>query len=459
MIARQSDLIGLNFLRLGMLSLAVGMFFGVIGGFQFLFPDFLQELLFNRTRPIHVSMVVSWIFLAAIGGIYFYLPRQQKLSLWSPTAAKIHFWVFIVTGIAILYSYLTGKFGGREYFEFPALLSLPIFLTWILFGFNYFKTVSKHKEPWPVYYWMWGTGVVFFFITFCESYLWLIPYFRESMVRELIVQWKSYGALTGSWNMLVYGTAIYVATRIAGNQNAAKSKMAYGLFFLGLTNLIFGWAHHTYLVPSQTWIRLFAYAISMTELFILGKILWDWRASLTAFQKNQHCNAYRFMFAADIWVFVNLILALIISVPAFNLITHGTHITVAHAMGSTIGINTMILLSSVFYVIREELPQNVHASCSKQVMTGFWIANGSLAIFFFALIMAGFGRGLYEGASFQEMAQQIRPFLVVFAVSGVALMLGIWLVLWNAFRLIGEIISSASGEKVIADGELSTAGS
>ena len=81
MIARQNDLIGLNFLRLGIVSLAIGMFFGVIGGFQFLFPDFLQELLFNRTRPIHVSMVVSWIFLAAIGGIYFYLPRQQKYSM------------------------------------------------------------------------------------------------------------------------------------------------------------------------------------------------------------------------------------------------------------------------------------------------------------------------------------------------------------------------------------------
>ncbi len=447
MIARDRDLVGLNFIRLGMLSLGVGMFFGVIGGFQFLFPEFLRELLFTKTRPIHVSMVVSWIFLVAIGGIYFYLPRQQKLKLWSPNAARIHFWVFIVTGLAILFSYLTGQFGGREYFEFPAALSIPIFLTWILFGVNYFNTVRQQKGPWPVYYWMWGTGVVFFFITFCEAYLWLIPYFRESMVREIIVQWKSYGALTGSWNMLVYGTAIYVATRIAGNQDAARSKMAYSLYFLGLFNLIFGWAHHTYLVPSQTWIRLFAYAVSMTELFILGKILWDWRSSLSEYQKNRHCNAYRFMFAADIWVFINLVLALIISVPAFNLITHGTHITVAHAMGSTIGINSMILLSSVFYIIREELPQNVHASCSKQVMTGFWVANISLAVFFLALVMAGLGRGLYDGASFQEMATQIRPFMMVFAVSGITLMLGFWVVLWNAFRLIGEIITPVSSEQ------------
>ena len=446
MIARENDLLGLNFVRLGILSLGIGMFFGVIGGFQFLFPEFLQELLFTKTRPIHVSMVVSWIFLGAIGGIYFYLPRQQNLKLWSPGAVNVHFWVFIITGLAILFSYLSGKFGGREYFEFPAALSIPIFLTWIMFGVNYFKTVRQEKEPWPVYYWMWGTGIVFFFITFCEAYLWLIPYFRESMIREIIVQWKSYGALTGSWNMLVYGTAIYVVTRISGNKDAARSKMAFGLYFLGLFNLIFGWAHHTYLVPSQTWIRLLAYGVSMTELFILGKILWDWRGSLTEFQKNRHCNAYRFMFAADIWVFINLVLALIISVPAFNLITHGTHVTVAHSMGSTIGINSMILLSSVFYIIREELSADVHGTCSGKVMAGFWIANISLGVFFVALLLAGFGRGLYDGASFQEMATQIRPFLLVFVVSGVTLMIGMWIVLWNAFRLMGYIVSPEVNE-------------
>jgi nitric oxide reductase subunit B len=435
-IAKDDNLIGLRFMRLGMLALAVGMFFGVIGGFQFLFPEFLRELLFTKTRPLHVSLVISWIFLIAIGGIYFYLPRQQKLKLWSFRAANVHFWVFIFTGLAILFSYLAGKFGGREYFEYPAALSIPIFITWILFGVNYL----------PVYYWMWATGIIFFFITFCEAYLWLIPYFRESMIREIIVQWKSYGALTGSWNMLVYGTAIYVASRIAGSEETAKSKLAYSLYFLGLFNLMFGWAHHTYLVPSQTWIRTFAYGVSMTELLILGKILWDWRASLQTYQKNKFCNAYRFLFAADIWVFINLILALLISVPAFNLITHGTHITVAHAMGSTIGINTMILLASVFYVIREELPLEVHAGCTRQVQIGYWTANISLAVFFTALILAGLGRGLYTGATFQDMMLQIRPFLLIFAVSGVSLMLGIWIVLWHAFRLTGEILSPAAPE-------------
>ena len=432
---------GLRFMQMGIAALALGMLFGVIGGFQFLFPEFLQELLFTKTRPLHVSMVVAWIFLAAIGGIYFYLPRQCKLPLFSVRAVSLHFWIFLSTGLVIIACYLSGKFGGREYFAFPPILSLPIFLSWILFGVNYFKTVRQDKKPWPVYYWMWGTGIVFFFITYTEAHLWLIPYFRDNMVREIMVQWKSYGSLTGSWNMLVYGTALYLATQISGCDKFARSKLAFSLYFLGLFNLMFGWAHHTYLVPSETWIRTFAYFVSMTELFIFGKIIWDWRSSLEDWQKNRYCNAYRFLIAADIWVFVNLGLALIISVPAFNLFTHGTHITVAHAMGSTIGINTMVLLASIFYVIREEVPNEVHASCSRQLRIGFWTANISLAVFFSALILAGVGKGVYDGASFQEMMTGIRPFLFAFSLSGVSMMIGFWIILWHGFRLLGKIIT------------------
>jgi nitric oxide reductase subunit B len=442
MMAGRRSIAGLRFMRLGMLALAAGMFFGVIGGFQFLFPDFLRELLFTKTRPLHVSLVVSWIFLIAIGGIYFYLPRQCRFNLWSERAANWHFAIFVVTGLAILACYLSGRFGGREYFEFPPVLSIPIFLTWILFGINYFNTVRQEREPWPVYYWMWGTGIVFFFITFTEAHLWLIPYFRDNMVREIMVQWKSYGALTGSWNMLVYGTALYLATRIGGDDTPARSKLAFSLYFLGLFNLMFGWAHHTYLVPSEPWIRTFAYFVSMTELFIFGKILWDWRSSLEDWQKNAHCNAYRFLIAADVWVFVNLGLALVISVPVLNLFTHGTHITVAHAMGSTIGINTMILLASIFYVIREELPMEVHAGCSRQIRIGFWTANIALAVFFSALILAGIGKGASSGVPFQEMMLSIRPFLLAFAISGIAMMIGFWIVLWHGFRLVGVIQAS-----------------
>ncbi|TFG87169.1 MAG: cbb3-type cytochrome c oxidase subunit I [Chromatiales bacterium] len=434
--AGDNDNIGLWFILLGLLALGGGLVFGTIGAFQFLYPGFLEQVPFFKSRPLHVSLVVSWIFLAAVGGIYYYLPRHCGLKLFSGKLARLHFWLFLITGLAILSSYFAGRFGGREYWEFPAVLSIPIFVSWILFGINYFRTVARKRDAWPVYLWMWGTGCIFFLLTFSEAYLWLFPYFRETFVREITVQWKAYGALVGSWNMLSYGTAIFVMSRVSGDDKPARSRLAFALYLLGFTNLLFGWSHHLYPIPNAPLIRNIGYIVSMSELILLGKIIWDWRRTLSTHQKYRHQHAYRFLAASEWWIFLNLILALIISVPAANLITHGTHITVAHSMGSTIGINTMILLASVFCIIEDRVGIPLPASHAVPVRAGYWLGNGALLVFFAALIAAGLARGTYSGASFQEMMALIRPYLLVFLVSGVGLATGLLLILAPGIRLI-----------------------
>lgn len=434
------DRIGLHFILLGLAALALSVLFGLLGAFKFLYPEFLEALPFHKIRPLHVSLAISWIFLAAIGGIYYYLPNFCRLSLFSVTAARWHFWLFLVTGLAILASYLMGRFGGREYWEFPPVLSAPIFISWILFGVNYFKTVLQKRDAWPVYYWMWGTGIVFFFITFTETHLWILPYFRDNMVRELTVQWKSYGSLVGSWNMLVYGTAIFIMERINGKEGISSSKLSFALYFLGLFSLMFGWAHHTYPIPNAPWIRHLAYFVSMTELLVLGKIIWDWRSSLSAYRRFRHRHAYRFLFAADIWVFLNLILGLIISVPAANLFTHGTHVTVAHAMGATIGINTMILLASVFFMIEENSGPELARRHNAPVGAGFWLTNLSLFFFLTSLVAAGISRGTSGGEAFADMMMDIEPYLLAFAGFGIGLVLGLWMILLPAMHLIYRLV-------------------
>ncbi len=432
----ENDNVGLWFIVLGLLALSTGLVFGAIGAAQFLYPGFIQPIAFFQSRPLHVSLVVAWIFLVAVGGIYYYLPRHCGLKLYSEKFARLHFWMFVITGFAIIASYLMGRFGGREYWEYPPVLSIPIGLSWVLFGANYFLTVARKRDTWPVYLWMWATGAIFFLLTFTEAHLWLIPYFRDSIVRELTVQWKAYGSLVGSWNMLVYGTAIFVMSRITGNDKAALSKLAFALYFVGLTNLMFGWSHHNYPVPNAPFIRNLGYLVSMTELLILGKIIWDWRHTLSAWRRHRHRQAYAFLFAGEVWVFLNLVLALIISVPALNLITHGTHITVAHAMGSTIGINSMILLASVFCIIEERVGVELPARFALPVWAGYWLSNVSLLVFWGALIAAGLGKGTYSGSSFQEMMELIRPYLLVFLVAGVGLMIGLLMVSIPAIRIL-----------------------
>ncbi|MCC7301330.1 MAG: cbb3-type cytochrome c oxidase subunit I [Bacteroidia bacterium] len=424
--------IGVIFFLLACVALLIGLVFGAIAAFQFVQPGLLEAIGFHKTRPIHVSFVVGWIFLASVGGIYFYLQRNLGLTLYSRPLAKIHAWLFVITAAGIGVSYLAGKFGGREYWEFPVAFAVPIALSWILFAWNYFRTIRKRKEPWPVYLWMWSTGVIFFLLTFSESYLWLIPYFRDNIVRDLTVQWKAYGALVGSWNMLVYGTAIFLMEQTRKDGSVANSRLAFLMYFLGFTNLLFGWAHHLYTVPNQPWVRYISYFVSMTELIILARIIYKWRATLTDAMKEFHFFPSRFLAASEWWVFLNLILALAISVPAINLYTHGTHVTVAHAMGSSIGINTMILMASLTYAATLVGPSEYDAGEKKRMIFGFWLLQISLLVFWCSLIGAGVYRGIHiieRGTSFGEIMNGARPFFWVFAWSGLGILAGLAIIL------------------------------
>ncbi len=433
--------VGLSFILLSLIALLGGLLFGCIAAFQYILPDFLKELIpFYKIRPLHVSLVISWIFLASVGGVYHALPKILEKPLYSTKLANWHYWTFLLTGIVIIISYFLGYFGGREYWMFLPVLSIPIFISWIFLIINFFASVKNYnvnlftqtgvtnKMVWPVYLWMWATGIIFFFLTFSEAYLWIFPYFRENIVREMTVQWKAYGSLIGSWNMLCYGLAIYVMEKTSGKRISCLP-ISYFLYFLGLINLILGWSHHIYILPAAEWIRLLGYAISMTELIILAKMIWDWKGLIVKGIKL-HSLPYRFLLSSDFWIVANLVLAITISVPAANIYTHGTHITVAHSMGSTIGINTMILLATIFYMLSENKKNTYRKSELKMIETGFWIANISLFIFWISLIASGIIKSFYmtQNIVFQQIMISLHPYFWVLALSGFTLFIGVILI-------------------------------
>jgi nitric oxide reductase subunit B len=441
--AKMKRKISIYFILFAILSLLGGVLFGILGAFQFIIPGFLDFIPFIKSRPLHVSMVIAWIFLSAVGGIYYYLPKYCNVVLYSVKLQKVHLWIFVVTGLLVIVSYLAGKFGGREYWEFPPVLAIPIIFSWILFGYNFFKTVFTKTEPWPVYLWMWGTGIFFFLFTYLESNLWNFSYFRDHLVRDITVQWKSNGSLVGSWNMLVYGTAIFLMDRISNDNSIAKSRLAFVMYFLGLTNLIFNWAHHIYIVPNALWVRYIAYGISMTELIILGKIIWNWKRDLSKALRDFHILAIRFIVASDVWILLNLILAILLSIPAINIFTHGTHLTVAHAMGSTIGINTMILTASCLFLIPDLTNNQFSIRQGKIISVGFWVMNIILLFFWLALILAGYHKGylvIADKLTFQEIMLVIKPYLTVIAVTGIGIFAGILMIFAPQLKMIKDYI-------------------
>ncbi|HYK55956.1 MAG TPA: cbb3-type cytochrome c oxidase subunit I, partial [Flavisolibacter sp.] len=142
---------------------------------------------------------------------------------------------------------------------------------------------------------------------------------------------------------------------------------------------------------------------------------------------------------ADLWIFLNLGVAIAISVPALNYYTHGTHITVAHAMGTTIGINTMLLFASVFYVLHQQKPQ-VLENKKKLIGRGIAITNISLIIFWTALIGSGFAKisGKLNNRAFAQIMEASQPFFKLFTASGLFILLGLTMMILGAWKVIGK---------------------
>src|SRR5689334_10612010 len=108
------------FLVLALSYLLFGLLLGVIGGFQYILPPFLKDQLsFQRTRPLHVYLVISWIFTAAQAGIYYYLPGISGRSLYWRQGIWIHLFLQTIVSLTIITCFFLGYFGGREYLEFP----------------------------------------------------------------------------------------------------------------------------------------------------------------------------------------------------------------------------------------------------------------------------------------------------------------------------------------------------
>ncbi len=416
--------IGNLFLITAIIMLLIGLCFGILAAFTYLYPNFLKENLgFISLRPLHVSSALFWIILGGTGCVYNGMRSILKIEL-SFQVALTQWCLWVVAIIGIFYSYFTHQFGGREYWEFNPLWALPIAFAWILFIINFSKAITNVKK-WPVYVWMWLTGIVFFLFTFSENYLWLFPYFRAHFVTDMTIQWKVNGSLVGSWNQILYGTAFFLMDRISNSKQVGKNNLAFAMYFLGLFNLMFNWGHHIYTLPTEKYIRLIGYVVSMTEWIFFAKIIYNWKGSLNEMQKHFHYYPYKFLMAADIWVFINMGQAILLSIPAINLYTHGTHITVAHAMGTTIGINSMILLAACFEFIKPNLFSSKPSS--KYLNSIFWILQSSLLVFWITLNIAGFKKGIWQMSenqiSYTKMMESLYPYFVVFVIAGFGLLI------------------------------------
>ncbi len=426
-------------LRMALACILIAVFGGAISALHYI-PSISVwlnglGLPLPNLRPIHTSFASLWIFGGSIAVVYHWLGTHHGgLRRGDIARFRFHTVCWLLAGAGALITLPLGITSGREYLGFHPVFSLLLLVGWFAFAWNVLARLRHGFWAQPIYIWFWSVGTLFFIYTFVEGHAYLLPSVFANPVRDLQIQWKSCGTLVGAFNFLMYGSLVYVGERLSGDKRYSQSATAFWLFGVGCLNSFTNYAHHTYHLPQAHTIKWIAFIVSMLEAVILMKVMFDlWRLVRRA-QRPAFCGRASWLTAAKWWTGAMLAVSIVISVPALNSLIHGTQVIMGHAMGTTVGIDTLVLLGAACYLVHDlhgaaVLPR-IDSPLSRQSLR--WI-SGALAILVGWLTVAGTVHGTYRylGQATPEWVAASRWILPV-----VGSTLGAWLLLVTV-RLYG----------------------
>lgn len=367
-------------------------------------------------RPIHTGATAAWIFFGGMAVVYRWLferidaarldgdPLAEARAAAVARRARVQLGLWVTAAVLAAGALLAGYSTGREYLEYPPALSIPIVVGWCLYAWNFASVTRYRLRTMPVYAWMWGTSVFLFLWTFAEANAWMLDVLRERPVRDMAIQWKAYGSLVGSFNLLVYGSLSWLGIQVSGSDKYARSNMAFALFLVGVLNSFTNYVHHTYHLPQADLPKWIAFTVSMLEAVILARVTWDCAGLARKWaERDRHPLVQTLMIATTVWTFVQLTFAILISVPPLNTWVHGTLAVVAHSMGSLIGIDSMALLAAGAWLVDEDaaaanpaerpVPGTVGAT-PRGGLLAVGALNGGLALLWLGLAVVGVRAGV-----------------------------------------------------------------
>lgn len=392
--------------QMALVCVLLAIFAGALSSLHYMNSSswFLNQigLTLPRIRPVHTSFASLWIFGASIAAIYHYLcSTDGGLSKSDVGRFRFHTICWIAAGVGILVTLLAGLTTGREYLGFHPAISAILLLGWFAFAYNFLRRLRSGFFGKPIYIWFWTTGTLYFIWTFLEGHAWLLPSIYENPIRDLQIQWKSCGTLVGSFNFLMYGSLIYATERISGDKRYGQSRTAFWLFGVGCLNSFTNYVHHTYHLPQSELAKWISFVVSMLEAIIFAKVAFDLLAALRRMRASRRETSFDARFtlfnSGKWWTAGMLFSSLLLSVPPLNSLVHGTHVVVGHAMGTTIGIDTMIQLGVCAFLIFELRPLRASAWLDRPVIRReILIFNFSAAVLVSWLTVSGAVHGVYR---------------------------------------------------------------
>jgi len=441
----------------GVAGLAVGLYIAL----QLAFPALnlgLEYTSFGRLRPLHTSAVVfAFGGNALIATSFYVVQRTCRARLAFPAAARFVFWGYQLFLVLAATGYLMGVTEAREYAEPEWYVDLWLTIVWVVYFVVFVGTIVKRREP-HIYVANW------FYLSFIVTIA-MLHIVNNLSVPATIFGSKSYSAFAGVQDALTqwwYGhnaVAFFLTVPFLAMmyyfvpKQAERPIYSYRLSILHFWSLIFLyiWAgpHHLHYTALPDW--------AQTLGMVFSVVLWmpSWGGMINglmtlngAWDKIRTDPIIRMMVVALAFYGMATFEGPMLSVKAFNSLSHYTEWTIAHVHAGALGWNGMITFAAVYYLV-PRLWGRPRLYSLRMVNWHFWLATLGIVFYAASMWVAGIMQGLmwreygadgYLVYSFAETVAAMHPMYLIRAAGGAMYLAGFLLLVYNVWAtLAGKV--------------------
>jgi cytochrome c oxidase cbb3-type subunit 1 len=437
----------------GVAGLAVGLYIAL----QLAFPALnlgIEYTSFGRLRPLHTSAVVfAFGGNALIATSFYVVQRTCRARLAFPGAARFVFWGYQLFLVLAATGYLMGVTEAREYAEPEWYVDLWLTIVWVVYFVVFVGTIVKRREP-HIYVANW------FYLSFIVTIA-MLHIVNNLSVPATIFGSKSYSAFAGVQDALTqwwYGhnaVAFFLTVPFLAMmyyfvpKQAERPIYSYRLSILHFWSLIFLyiWAgpHHLHYTALPDW--------AQTLGMVFSVILWmpSWGGMINglmtlngAWDKIRTDPIIRMMVVALAFYGMATFEGPMLSVKAFNSLSHYTEWTIAHVHAGALGWNGMITFAAVYYLV-PRLWGRPRLYSLRMVNWHFWLATLGIVFYAASMWVAGIMQGLmwreygadgYLVYSFAETVAAMHPMYLIRAAGGAMYLAGFLLLVFNVWATL-----------------------
>lgn len=381
---------------------------GVILGVKSARPELgVIALPMQVVQPMHTLGVVCFLVSGIMTLLGDAVHRVGGVQIIPPVVAIAGLLVFFLSGIT---SVVTGNGSGLEYTSWPpALSALPVGL-FVAMSWDVWRHLRPLTARAPEGVWLLTIGLCLTPLGLIERAAWVDV---SDPTRALMIEWHALDTVFAGLNTALYGLAVIRVSR-RGRPKPLRRPLLYAIAAFALLST-FG--HHHYMSDQPLTLKYIAFVASMLGLVSFIRHM---RAQHTARNTEDARAGERLLRSGAVWTIFAIGSGVLLAVPHINLLLHGTHAIVGHAMGAVIGVNVSIVLGLLLGGSRDALQPGVRAHTQR--------LTGAFNIILLLIVLDLFSAGVVKGwlrldGTHHDYQPIVRNLLLPLPLLGVALTL------------------------------------